>query len=184
MTPKQTWSVAMGISLAFVLGYAGAVFSTAAKLEKQRANEDPFRTLQKRVGNQLPAARLIAPGNTPVPDDSWRRGKVVLVMVTTSCDACLLEAKFLREVVKQHKDVKFVGVLSFEQDEPSLQKAQTIFPFPVVRDDRMALMLALGITGVPVKIYLEDGVVKQSWGGAAMTEQARASFTQWLNTVA
>lgn len=183
MTPKQTWSVAMGVAFAFVIGYAGAVFSTASKVEKQRKQEDPFRALQGRVGNQLPAARFIGPGGTPVPDQSWRKGKVVLVLVTTTCDACLHEAQFLRGVVGKRKDVKFLGVLSFEQDEPSLQKAQAIFPFPVVRDDRMALMQSLGIAGVPIKIYLEDGVVKQSWGGAAMTEQARAGFTQWLTNV-
>jgi hypothetical protein len=180
MTPKQTWTVTMGVALAVVVGYAGAVFSTASKVAERK---DPFTVLNKRIGNQLPPARFIAPDEKALADDSWRKGKVVLVMVTTSCDACLLEAQFLRGVVGKRNDVKFLGVLSFEQDGASLQKAQSIFPFPVVRDDGMALMMGLGVTGVPIKIYLENGVVKQTWGGASMSEQARAGFTQWLTNV-
>ncbi|HEX8409633.1 MAG TPA: hypothetical protein VF883_12255 [Thermoanaerobaculia bacterium] len=180
MTLTQTWTVAMGVALAFVVGYAGAVFSTASKVAERK---DPFHVLQRRTGNQLPPARFIAPGEKPVADDSWRKGKVVLVMVTTSCDACLLEARFLRGVVGKRNDVKFLGVLSFEQDAEALQKAQALFPFPVVRDDGMALMQGLGVTGVPIKIYLENGVVKRTWGGASMTEQARAGFTQWLTNL-
>ncbi len=180
MTPKQTWTVAMSVALAFVVGYAGAVFSNSSKVAKR---EDPFDVLHARIGHQLPPARFIAPGEKPVPDDSWRKGKVVLVLVTTSCDACLQEAQFLRTVVGKRNDVKFLGVLSFEQDPPSLQKAQSVFPFPVVRDDQMSLMQGLGVTGVPIKIYLENGVVKQTWGGASMTEQSRAGFTQWLTNV-
>ena len=179
MTSKQTWTVAMGVALAFVVGYAGAVFSSASKA----AEKDPFAVLDKRVGNQLPPARFIAPGEKPVADDSWRKGKVVLVMLTTTCDACLYEAQFLRGVVGKRSDVKFLGVLSFEQDAASLQKAQSLFPFPVVRDDGMNLMQNLGVAGVPMKIYLENGVVKRTWGGASMTEAARAGFTQWLTNV-
>lgn len=180
MTPRQTWAVALGVALAFVIGYAGGVLSSAWKVAERVERKDSFGALKRRIGKQLPPARFIAPGEMPLPDASWRKGNVVLVLVTTSCDACLQEAQFLRGIVGKRGDVKFLGVLSFEQDGPSLQKAQSLFPFPVVRDDRMALTQALGVASVPIKIHLEDGVVKQAWRGASMTEQSRAAFTQWL----
>ena len=180
MTSRQTWFVAMGMAVAFVAGYGGGLLSSASKARAHAAQTDPFRALQPRIGKQLPAGRFIAAGKKPVPDHSWRKGKVVLVFLTTGCDACLAEGRFLRSVVDQRKDVAFLGVLSFEQDEQALSKAQTLFPFPVVRDERMLLMRSLDVTGVPFKIYLEDGVVRKTWGGAAMTEEERSDFNQWL----
>jgi hypothetical protein len=177
MTSKRQWLLALGIALAFVAGYAGAVFSKRAPVDRR---PDPFLQLRSRIGQPLPAARFIGPGEARIPDDSWRKGKVVLVLLTTECGACLAEGEFLRTLAGKRKDVKFLGVLSFEQDERSLRAAQTIFPFQVVRDDRMELIRALGLSGVPVKIYLEDGVVKQTWGGASLDAGKRASFTEWL----
>lgn len=174
MTSRRQWFIAMGVALAFVAGYAGAF------LMKRDSRPDPFTPLQKRIGFAVPPARFVAPGEIPVADDTWRKGKVVLVMLTTQCGACLSEAEFLRTVAGKRKDVKFLGVLSFEQDEPALRAAQTIFPFPVVRDDRMALMRGLGVYGVPVKVYLEDGVIRQVWGGASVDGEKRAQFTEWL----
>jgi peroxiredoxin len=170
----------MGMAFAFVAGYGGGILSSASRARAHAAQTDPFRALQPRIGKQLPAGRLIAAGQKPVPDRSWRKGKVVLVFLTTGCDACLAEGRFLRNVVDQRKDISFLGVLSFEQDEQALSKAQTLFPFPVVRDEGMMLMRSLDVTGVPFKIYLEDGVVRKTWGGAAMTAKERSGFTQWL----
>jgi hypothetical protein len=53
-----------------------------------------------------------------------------------------------------------------------------------VRDDRMELFSALEIEGVPAKIYLEDGIVKQSCGGASSDDRERPEFTRWLQVTA
>jgi peroxiredoxin len=180
MTSRQTWFVAIGMAFAFVVGYGGGLFSSASRARAHAAQTNPFHALQLRIGKPLPDGRLLAAGQKPVPDRSWRKGKVVLVFLTTGCDACLAEGRFLRGVVDRRKDVAFLGVLSLEQDERALSKAQKLFPFPVVRDESMSLMRALDVTGVPFKIYLEDGVVRKTWGGAAMTEKERSDFTRWL----
>jgi hypothetical protein len=184
MTSKQSWTVALTIAFTFVIGYGAAVFWKTRALETQRKayvdNVMAASKLPSRVGKPLPAPHFFDVGGKPVPDEAWRKGKVVLVLLTTGCDSCRLEGAFLRTIVASRRDVRFLGVLSFEQDEQSLVAAQTIFPFPVVRDDRMELMRALGVSAVPIKIYLEDGVVKQSWGGASMDEQARNDFKEWL----
>jgi hypothetical protein len=184
MTSKQSWTIALTIACTFVLGYGVAEFSKASNQAAHRKELGDrvlaASKLPSRIGKPLPPARFFSVGSRPVPDASWRKGKVVLVLLTTGCDACRAEAEFLRTVVHAREDVKFLGVLSFEQDEPSLVAAQTAFPFPVVRDDRMELMRGLGLSGVPVKIYLQDGVIKQSWGGATMDDAAKLRFREWL----
>jgi len=174
------WSIALTIACTFVLGYGVAQFSKGAHHKESAARVLAASKLPSRIGKPLPPTHFFGVGSRPVAEESWRKGKVVLVLLTTGCDACRAEGEFLRSVVHARDDVKFLGVLSFEQDEPSLVAAQTVFPFPVVRDDRMELMRGLGLSGVPVKIYLQDGVIKQSWGGATMDDQARRQFREWL----
>ena len=186
MTAK--WMAVVGIALALVVGRAVMVLSNvrserAAAQQKATAQRDALGALPAAVGKPVPAARFTAPGGATISDDRWRKGKVVLVLVTTQCDACLAEATFLRTLLDKRRDVQFLGVLSFEQDEQALRRAQELFPFAVVRDEHMELLSALRISGVPVKIYLEDGVVTRFWAGASLQASARAAFTEWLAKV-
>jgi thiol-disulfide isomerase/thioredoxin len=194
MKSLQKWTLPLSVATAFVAGYASAVMITAAELRRSvdahhvaqhhRAPEVvPAHEIGPFLGKSLPPARLLGPEDVPLADATLRRGKVVLVLLSTECGACLAEAEFLRSVVTTRRDVKFVGVLSFEQDEETLRKAQTLFAFPVVRDDRMELMRRLGLSRVPIKIYLDHGVVKESWAGASLTEDSKNRFRNWLRDV-
>lgn len=185
MTRK--WMAVVGIALALVAGRAVMVFSNIrserAAAQEAAARREALGALPAAIGRPVPPVRFTGPGGATISDDRWRKGKVVLVLVTTQCDACLAEATFLRSTIGKRPDVQFLGVLSFEQDEQALRRAQELFPFAVVRDEHMELMSALRISGVPVKIYLEDGVVKRFWGGASLQAGARQAFTEWLSKV-
>jgi hypothetical protein len=102
--------------------------------ERQRWKEDAAKNARQAealaamrlpawMGRPLPAAKLMAAGDQPVPDETWRKDKVVLVLLTTGCDACRSEGAFLSKLIGVRRDVKFLGVLSFEQDEESLVAA-------------------------------------------------------------
>ena len=41
----------------------------------------------------------------------------------------------------------------------------------------------LGIKRVPIKIFVDNGVIKKSWGGATVDEKAKADFIRWLAEV-
>jgi hypothetical protein len=187
MTAK--WIAAAGIALALVGGGLAAVVRSGVRADhsavqqEAAARRDALGTLPAHVGRPFPPARFTAPGGATISNGRWREGKVVLVLLTTQCDACIAEATFLRTLIGKRRDVQFLGVLSFEQDEQALRRAQELFPFAVVRDEHMELMSALRISGVPVKIYLEDGVVKRFWGGASLQASAREAFTDWLSNV-
>lgn len=110
-----------------------------------------------------------------------RSGKVVLVFVTSDCDACKREAEFLKNVVGNNDAVNFYGVISYGDKKSSLAEAEKIFPFKVYYDEGFKLAGALGINRVPVKMFLEDGAIKKAWGGATTDEEKQAAFLNWLN---
>jgi hypothetical protein len=41
----------------------------------------------------------------------------------------------------------------------------------------------MGINRVPVKVFLENGIIKKGWIGAAQTDEAKSSFTEWLDSL-
>lgn len=185
---RAKWIAAAGVALALVGALAVIVLSRHragrdATEQQAAARRDALGALPAHVGKPAPTVRFTAPGGMTLAEERWRKGKVVLVLLTTECDACLAEGTFLRTLIDKRRDVQFLGVLSFEQDEQALRRAQKLFPFPVVRDEHTKLLSALRISGVPVKIYLEDGIVKRYWGGASLQASARESFRDWLANV-
>jgi peroxiredoxin len=132
------------------------------------------------TGKPLPSAQLVDESNQVLPDSELRRGRLILVFVTTDCDACDKESEFLRTVVGKHSNMPFYGVVSFGDKESSLREGKDKFPFKLLYDEHHQLAGSLGIARVPIKLFVEDGLIKKSWGGATIDEQAKAAFTKWL----
>lgn len=137
----------------------------------------------KGIDKPLPKANLVDLENQPLADSSLRTGQVVLVFVTADCEACAHEAEFLRTIVSRKDKVHFYGVISYGDKTTSLRAAEQKFPFKVFFDESFQLAHALGITRVPVKLYLEDGVMKKVWGGATNDELKKTAFVQWLDAL-
>lgn len=134
-------------------------------------------------GKSLPSAQLIDESNQMLGESELRKGKFVLVFVTSDCDACRKESEFLKGLVGKRSDVTFYGVVSFGDMESSLQEAKGKFPFKVYYDRGFQLAGQLGIKRVPIKIFVENGIIKKSWGGATIEDKAKADFVQWLDEV-
>jgi hypothetical protein len=39
----------------------------------------------------------------------------------------------------------------------------------------------MGINRVPIKAYLEHGIIKKGWMGAVRSDKSKASFIEWLD---
>jgi len=163
-----------------VIFCAGFVFfySKIQRSQSEVAAPDPSKSF---INKPLPAARLVDMAGANVDEQTIRKGRVVLVFVTPECNACLVEGKLLKTLLDRRSDVTFFGVVPFGKTIESQQAAEEMFPFKVFYDDSNTLVQAIGINKVPVKIFLEDGIIKKGWIGAALSDRARTSFTEWLD---
>jgi peroxiredoxin len=135
------------------------------------------------IDKPFPPAQLIDTSGARADEQLLRRGKVVVVFVTMDCDACETESKFLRTVLDRRKDVAFYGIVPFGQRPESADAAAQKFPFRVFYDENDSFVYSMGINRVPVKVYLEDGIIKKGWIGAVRTDDARTSFVNWLDSL-
>jgi Redoxin len=160
-----------------VLFCAGFVFFYGKLQQPQSEAADSSKSF---INKPLPAAHLVDMAGANV-DEQVRKGRVVLVFVTPECQACLVEGEFLKTLLDRRRDVTFFGVVPFGKTIESEQASKKLFPFQVFYDDGDSLVQAIGINRVPVKIFLEDGIIKKGWIGAALSDRARMSFTEWLD---
>lgn len=151
--------------------------------KKQSAESSPVAEVEKKNENPLPEAKLFNLDSEILPDADLRKGKVVLIFVSPTCEACQAEGEFLKNLVEKRNDVKFYGVVSLGKPEKVLEASQGKFPFKIFYDGENLLTSKLGIRKVPIKIYLEDGVIKKVWGGATVDVAKQKEFTDWLGNV-
>ena len=158
------------------------VFCTAFVVFYTRNNRNKAAREPVNSGKSLPPAELVDESNQLLADSQLKSGRVVLVFITPDCDACMKESEFLKGVVNKRADVHFYGVISFG-DIDSLRAAKQKFPFEVFYDRGFKLAGQLGIKRVPIKIFVDNGVIKKSWGGATVDEKAKSEFIRWLAEV-
>lgn len=147
----------------------------ARKQEKHR------NVLQAAVNKTLPPTSLSNAAGELLADGFLRQGKCVLIFVAPDCNACLREGDFLRSVIELRKDVVFRGIVAHGDKRMVLEAAQKKFPFEVFYDNGFKLAGAFGITQVPIKVFVEEGIVKKTWGGATIKEEQKNEFVTWLN---
>ena len=165
------------VAVLFVLVFCGSFVFFYTSYSRSKGAE-PVNS-----GNSLPAADLVGEANQQLADSELKNGRVVLVFITPGCDACLKESEFLKDLVGKRADVRFYGVISFGDMESSLREAKREFPFQVFYDRGFRLAGQLGIKRVPIKIFVDNGVIKKSWGGATVDDKAKADFVRWLETI-
>jgi hypothetical protein len=147
----------------------------------QRTQIEASDTSKSLIDKPLPHAQLVDVYGATVNEQVLRRGRVILVFVTPDCEACATESKFLQTLLGRRKDVTFYGLVPFGKHPDSPELAAKIFPFTVFYDEGNSFVATMGINRVPVKVFLEDGIIKKGWIGAALTDKAKASFIDWLD---
>ena len=141
------------------------------------------RSAGSLINKPLPPAQLIDLNGSKVDEQILRRGKVILIFVTTDCNACLTESRFLQTILERRTDVSFYGLIPFGKTPDSMLAAEKMFPFRVFYDEGNSYVRSMGINRVPVKVFLEDGIIKRGWIGAAMTDQSKRSFVEWFDSL-
>jgi peroxiredoxin len=124
-------------------------------------------------GSLLPRGRLV---NLETNHDAYQRvvvGKVLLVFVTTDCDACRKELSNLTQVapsLASRVTVYGVGI----EDRDSVKTFIDANPvcFPVLLDHGAAILSSLGFRLMPTKVLLQDGVIKKIWYGSSPNTNA------------
>lgn len=192
MSIRKTW--AAGPALALILALcggcgssgpaprAGEVSAKSAAPARPRLDRS-VPELLPAVNRPLPEANLVDLDGARLPEEALRRGKVVLIFVNPTCAPCNTEAQFLRTVLNKRQDISFYGVATLGEKEASLRGSAEMFPFKTYYDEGGLLTEHLGITRMPIKIYMEDGVVKETWGGASARPEVQADFAQWMEDV-
>lgn len=183
------------ISIAGVILFLIAVFCVGFaffynRIQRSRAEAPEAATSAPKtdsskslIDKPLPHGQLVDVRGTNVDEQILRKGRVVVVFLTPDCDACVSESKFLGTVLDRRKDVSYYGVVPFGGRPDSPEAVEKTFPFRVFYDDSGAFVTTMGINRVPVKVYLEDGIIKKGWIGAALTDKNKASFTEWLDSL-
>lgn len=167
----------LGLTLIFCVSFVK--FYTQRQVDPQ----SPTNEVETKLEKVLPNAKLVDLDSELLSDDKLRKGKVIHVFVTPECAACLTESEFLSGVIKKRTDIAFYGVTSFGKPKETLELSEKKFPFKTYFDADSLLGIQLKITKVPIKIYVEDGIIKKVWGGATIKEEKQSEFINWLESV-
>jgi peroxiredoxin len=179
MQQRVKWSLITGVVIVLFCG--GFVYFYNLFTTRSMAARSIFST--SALGSPLPPVRLLGASGTELSLPDLKNGKAVLVFVTPECGYCMKEGQFLSTMMALRKDIRFYGVIPFGADSSVLKSSEGKFPFEVYFDEAGALRKALGIRGVPIKLYVENGIVKKGWSGATENNGQATEFKKWLESL-
>jgi hypothetical protein len=99
------------------------------------------------------------------------------------CEPCDRENAFLKTVAGSRQDLMFLYVIPFGNKDEALKMAQAKYALAPFYDRGSNLNRSLDIYEVPIKVFLEDGVIKKVWLEATSSEKKRAEFKSWLDSI-
>jgi peroxiredoxin len=160
-----------------------AVFCVTFYFFYKRAQKNlsqPLILTSAVINQPLPKAELINVSGNLLDDANLRQGKVILAFTLTNCPPCDKENEFLRAAVNRRPDVKFVYVIPFGNRELVLKAAKEKYSFETFFDDGSMLSRSLQVYEVPLKVFVEDGIIRNTWVEPTVTDQGKAAFNEWL----
>ena len=171
---KTFWSIALPVAVfgvSFFFLYQRAVKNSA---------KEPLILTPAVINRPLPKANLVNVSGSFLDDEKLRRGKVIVLFTMPDCEPCDQENDFLKNVAGKRKDIPFIYIIPFGTKDELLKKAQGKYAFETYFDEGSQLARTLEIFSVPLKVFLEDGIIKKTWVGATVESQQRAEFEDWL----
>lgn len=119
-------------------------------------------------GQPLPQTELVELDGSSVAPDTLRKGKVLLIFLTTDCPACQKELQLLASVdseLAEKVKVFGVGVQDRNQIVNFLEAKKFKTKFLIDKDGQ--LMASLSVRYFPARFLVQDGVImKTSFGNS------------------
>jgi len=158
--------------------FAGIIFPSAAFLAlrlsqkpQPAASDLRFKDAVVISGQALPSTELLQLNGEKLSPDVFRKGKVVLVFLTTHCQPCQKEFKILSSVQPlTTAKIKIYGV--------GVEDRSLIVDFikehgvstEIVLDQHAELMKSLSVKYFPTSFLVEDGIITKTWFGNEASE--------------
>lgn len=178
---SKRWISVAGVIFFLAIVFCAGFFFFYNRIQRSQSQErDSSKSL---INKAFPHAQLLDTDGSKVDEQILRRGKTVVVFVTLDCDACARESEFLQTIVDRRGDVTFYGLIPLGKRPDSKDIAEKKFPFRVFYDESNSFVSSMGINRVPVKVFLENGIIKKGWIGAALSDEAKTSFVEWLDNL-
>jgi hypothetical protein len=178
---RRLFSIAVVILFLLAVFWGGFLFFSNRVQQRSRAETVDATKPGSLINKPFPHAQLVDVYGSRVDEQKLRTGRVLVVFVTPECDACLAECKFLQTLLGRRQDVTFFALVPFGKHPDNPDAAKPTFPFAVFYDENQTFVGTMGINRVPVKVFLEDGIIKKGWIGAAVTDVSKQSFVEWLD---
>jgi hypothetical protein len=173
---------ALGIGALLIVVLSICFFFFYPRSEKNLAKQRLILTPEV-INKPLPQANLVNISGQRLDDEKLRRGRVILVFAMIDCEPCDDENRFLKTVIGSRQDVSFIYVIPFGNKQQALQLAQNKYAVETFYDSGSMLSKNLEIYQVPIKVFLEDGVIKKVWLEATVEDQKQAEFKDWLRSL-
>ena len=135
------------------------------------------------VNRPLPKAHLVNLYGESLNDERLRHGKVMLVFMMPDCPPCDLENEFLKTVINSRQDIEFFYIIPFGGKDQMLRLAQNKYALEPFYDVGSNLSRDLEIYQVPIKIFVENGIIKKVWLNATIDQRKQTEFKDWLRSV-
>jgi hypothetical protein len=153
------------------------------KKGQTNATKQPLILTSAVINKPLPHANLIDINGKKLDDVDLRQGKVVIAFMMPDCEHCDQENEFLKSVINSRHDVRFVYVIPFGNKDENLKTAHEKYSLEPFFDVGSNLSRKLQLHQVPLKIFLQDGIIKQTFIDSAITAQTQQEFKTWLASV-
>lgn len=172
----------LGIALILIAVFSVCFFFFYKRAQRQLPKQDLI--LSSAVLKQpLPKSNLVNVSGKPLEDEKLRRGKIVLVFIMPDCPPCDQENEFLKPLVGSRKDVSFYYIIPFGNKNELLKSAQGRYALEPFYDDGSNLSKKLDLYQVPIKVFLQDGIIEKTWVDISNGNPGHAEFKAWLNTL-
>jgi hypothetical protein len=159
--------------------FSVSFFAFYNKAHKNQVKQ-PLVLTSAVINQTLPKTDLTNIAGTKIDDADLRRGKVVMAFMMPDCEACDQENEFLKPIINSRKDVRFIYVIPFGNKDVNLKLAHDKYALEPFFDVGTNLSRKLQLRQVPLKLFVEDGIIKGTFIDSAITPQAQNDFKSWL----
>ena len=163
--------VKLSIILPAVLGIIVSSFIFQRILERYRTKPAADRVAAS--GSSLPRGTMINLHTNHDEYENVTKGKVLLVFMTTDCDACKKEVSNISQAIPSlASKVRIYGVCIEDRDRVIPFAEENHIDFPVLLDHGGWILARLGFRFMPTKVLLENGIVTKIWYGSSPSKAA------------